>query len=359
MNEFHPQLNVIVGKNAQGKTSILESLSLVTQLESFRSSDVSELIKYGEIQASCTVDLNAPTKSRVLIGLENKKKSIRIDETKISSKSKYSLLGTSVTFVPDDLYLIKGGPEARRKFFVQLAINLDPSSVQIYQQYEKNLKQRNRILKGMKEGDHLGDQLEIWTDQFIGAAVQVYEQRFKILERLREVLPSIYQKLFDVSESIEILHDHGFDENLPDRDSIARRMSRLRGAETAIGYSLVGPHRDDFKFNLNSLNARQFASQGQTRSLVIALKISQLELTREDAYSSPLLLLDDIVSELDETRTLALVSYLADYDGQLFVTTAESSKLKTLHSQFASFKLIDLTEDSKIVRRLDVRELSV
>jgi len=359
VNEFHPQLNVIVGKNAQGKTTILESLSLVTQLESFRSSDVSELIKHGEMQASCTVDLSAPTKSRVLIGLENKKKTIRIDETKILSKSKYNLLGTSVTFVPDDLYLIKGGPEARRKFFIQLAVNLDPSSVQIYQQYERNLRQRNRVLKEMKDGASVGDHLEVWTDQFITSAVQVYEQRFKILEKLRQVLPSIYQKLFNVSELIEIIHDHGFDENLPRRGAIERRMSCLKEAEIAIGYSLVGPHRDDFKFNLNSLNARQFASQGQTRSLVIALKISQLELTREDAYSSPLLLLDDIVSELDETRTLALVNYLADYDGQLFVTTAESSKLKTLHSQFASFKLIDLTEDSRIVSRLNARELSV
>lgn len=335
-----------MGENAQGKTSILEALSLITQLKSFRASSISELINQGEDQASVSVSLSKPTASDILIGLEGNKKSIRVDGKKIASKAKYDFLGTSVSFVPDDLYLIKGGPDQRREYIDQLAINLDPNVSSKFTHFQKTLRSRNRLLKDFKEARGDEEQLELWTDQFMSAAFEIYKTRQACLNKIRAILPKIHAELFQVDEAIKIEYDNGYETEVPTVDEYQQRLDRLKEAERAVGHTLAGPHRDDIKFDLDKLSARSFASQGQTRSLVIALKIAQLELTQEARQWSPLLLLDDIISELDEKRTEALVNYLASYAGQLFVSTAESNKLKALHQKFSQFKLIDLASVS-------------
>lgn len=334
-----------MGKNAQGKTSILEALSLITQLKSFRTNTSAELIQHGQSQASVLVDITLPTSGKVAIGLESGgRPRIKVDDKIISGKSKYPYLGSSVSFVPDDLLLIKAGPEARRSYIDDIVVLVDPQTVKTYQQFQKILKQRNRLLKEFKEGRGESSHLKVWTDQFIDLSVQIYEQRFLILQKLNRILPEIHERLFQVSESLKVKHDHGYESERVDQNDLRSRLSRLEEAEKAVGYTLVGPHRDDFQFFLQNLNARHFSSQGQTRSLVIALKIAQLEITREARNTNPILLLDDIISELDEERTKALISYLSNYSGQLFVTTAEVDKLKDLHQLFPDFKLIDLSK---------------
>jgi len=261
---------VIVGKNAQGKTSILEALSLLTQLRSFKTRDNSELILMGKNQASISAEIVKPTYNQVVIGLESKKRTcIRIGEKKISSKADYDFLGSSVSFIPDDLYLVKGGPENRRDFMNQLAMNLDPQSVVNYQQFQKSLKQRNNLLKQFKEMRGNEEQLQLWNEKYIESAVKIYEQRHQLVQDLREFLPQVYLELFSVSESIDFQYDHGFDSDCPSKEEIYQKIQRLSQAEKAVGYSLCGPHRDDFCFSLEKKKARHFASQGQTRSLVL------------------------------------------------------------------------------------------
>lgn len=344
LSDFHPQLNVIVGKNAQGKTSILEALSLISQLKSFRSHRLDELIQSGKTQMSVSAELSKPTRSRVLLAAEGNRKTIRLDEKRMSSASKYPLMGMSVSFVPDDLYLLKGGPDGRRQFFDDLALCVDPQNFQIYKNFQKALKQRNGLLKQIKEGLASSDQLEIWTSAYVSSAQAVYKLRQALLKKMEASLCLIYQSLFGVSEQIGIRYEHGFERDDFDDMDFYARLARRQDAEMAVGYTLVGPHRDDFKFFINGLEVKASASQGQTRSLVIALKISQVELVRQQRQVDPLLLLDDIISELDEQRVQALVRYLANYSGQLFVTTAEAAKLKRLHEQFSSFKLIELSK---------------
>lgn len=342
-DHFHSQLNVIVGPNAQGKTSLLEALSLITQLKSFRTNKSAELIKNNQTQSSIKVEITKPTATDILVSLEQNQKQIRMDSQKISSRSKYQFLGSSVSFIPDDLYLIKGSPEGRREYIDSIAVSAYPQSSSVFQQFQKILKQRNQLLKKFKQGSEDPVQLRLWTKQYITSAVQVYEQRQKIIEELRPMLNEVYQQLFRSNEDLNLSYEHGYSKSVPDFEDIELRLLRVSEAEKAVGYSLVGPHRDDLSFSLRSLDARNFASQGQTRSLVVAMKIAQLELIRRYRGIDPILLLDDIISELDDQRVAALVEYLSDYSGQLFVTTAEIDKLKKMHQSFPAFNLIELT----------------
>lgn len=343
MNDLHSRLNVIIGPNARGKTTILEGLSLSTSLHSFRTSKIGEVIQEGQKQASITVDLERPVVSRILVGLEEGKRQLKVDE-KVITKSKFPYLGGSVSFGPDDLSLVKGGPESRRFFLDDLGVSIDPSFAKTVQRFERVLKQRNKILKLMKAGENRTDELSVWTHEFVEAAAPLYEGRMHFINILNQSLPSLYAELFAITEKLSASYTHSLLSEDHIRESLIEKLNQLSEAERAVGHGLVGPHRDDLVFRINGMDARTFASQGQIRGIVIALKVAQLELTRAYRTWSPLLLLDDIISELDDHRMKALVNYLSNYPGQLFVTTAEVNKVKALHTQFSGFKVIDLGE---------------
>lgn len=333
---------MIVGPNAQGKSSILEGLSLITNLSSFRTHKQLELIRSGEAEASVTAELVDPTRSRVLVGLSGTKKILKVDNQEISSKSKYPFLGGSVSFSPDDLNLIKGEPERRRVFLDELGISLEVGYSKILLRFDQVLKQRNKLLKSIKQGQFLYEEYALWTEKFIEAAIPVYESRFRFIKLVNEILPSVFQSLFKSSEEVTLTYQTSLNPDQPISEALTDKINQLSEAERAMGYGLVGPHRDDFVVNIQRMNARSFGSQGQIRGLVIALKIAQLELSRNLRDWSPILLLDDIISELDDGRVKALIHFLVSYPGQLFVTTAEVDKVKSLHRQFSTFKLIDL-----------------
>ncbi len=335
-------MNIIIGPNAEGKSTILESLSLLTNLKSFRTHKNSEIISNEKNQASVTADLLSPTRSRVLVGFDGTKRIIKVDNQEVKSQSKHPFLGGSVTFSPDDLSLIKGSPDQRRNFIDDLGVQLDPTYSKILQRFDQVLKQRNKLLKSIKNGHFSFEEYALWTEKFVEAATPVYELRIQFVKTLNEILPEIYQRIFGTSENVSTTYQHGLLSDDFTSEALYEKINQLGEAERALGYSLVGPHRDDLEFRINGLEAKACASQGQIRGLVIALKVSQLELTRAFRNWSPLLLLDDIISELDDTRVRNLVDYLSVYPGQLFVTTAEVDKVKALHRQFSGFKVIDL-----------------
>ncbi|MDB5039114.1 MAG: replication and repair protein RecF [Bacteriovoracaceae bacterium] len=338
---------MIIGPNAQGKTSILESLSLVTTLASFRTHKTSEMISGGESQASVTAELSNPTRSKVVLGLGENKKFLKVDNKEIPSKSKYPFLGSSVSFSPDDLYLIKGSAEQRRLFLDELGVSLDPGFSKILQRFDQVLKQRNKLLKSIKNGRFLYEEYSLWTEKFVEAAIPVYEGRLRFVKILNDCLPKIYSDLFQTPEALSIEYQHSLSADELIAEALFKKINQLGEAERAIGHSLVGPHRDDFQIKINQFSSRTYGSQGQIRGIVIALKVAQLELTRANRNWSPILLLDDIVSELDDRRVKALINYLTSYPGQLFVTTAEVDKVKALHSQFSGFKIIDLAAETR------------
>jgi DNA replication and repair protein RecF len=351
VSDLHSQLNVIAGPNAQGKSSILEALSLLTSLTSFRTHKLPELVRSGETQASATGELVDPTRSRVVVGLSGNKKLIKVDNQEVTSKAKYPFLGSSVSFSPDDLYLIKGEPERRRIFLDELGISLEPGFSKILFRFDQVLKQRNKLLKSIKSGQFLYEEYSLWTEKFIEAAVPVYESRLRFTQLVNEILPIVFRSLFRTSEEVSIAYQTSLNLDLPIAEALLQKINQLSEAERAIGYSLVGPHRDDFSIQIQGMSARNFASQGQIRGIVIALKVAQLELNRKIRTWSPILLLDDIISELDDSRVKALIDFLSSYTGQLFVTTAEVDKVKTLHRQFSGFKVIDLNGQTAMKNR--------
>lgn len=341
LTDLHMRLNVIIGPNARGKTSLLEGLSFATSLNSFRTSKAQEVIQNGKSQASITMDLEKPLICRIVVGLEEARRVVKVDE-KVLPKAKFPYLGGSVSFGPDDLLLVKGGPESRRCFLDDLGVAIDPTYAKVVHKFERVLQQRNKILKLIKSGENRTEELTVWTHEFIESAVPLYEGRLHFIKILNQSLPSLYQELFQIEEKLSTDYKHSLPNEEHIRESLIEKLNQLSEAERAVGHGLVGPHRDDLIFKINGMDARTFASQGQIRGIVIALKVAQLELTRAYRTWSPLLLLDDIISELDDHRVHALVNYLSNYPGQLFVTTAEVNKVKALHSQFSGFKVIDL-----------------
>lgn len=344
LENLDSQLNVIVGPNARGKTSVLEAISLITHWQSFRTTRSQELIHEGKNELSVTAEVLNPLRCKVIFGVSKEKRIVTIDGKSIPSKSKYDFLGGSVTFCPDDLLMIKSGPDLRRDFLNQLGWSLDPQYAKVFQNFERVLKQRNKLLRAIREGRFSFEEYSIWTQKFVEAAVPLYEQRNNLIKTLNRFLPQIYKSLFNTPhEDVEVIYDHGLIEQVSLSDSIYQKINQLGEAERAVGYSLVGPQRDDILIKLNGLEAKNYASQGQIRGIVIALKIAQLELTKSYRSWQPVLLLDDIISELDETRTEALMSYLSSYAGQMFLTTPEGSKVKHFQERFSGFKTIDLT----------------
>lgn len=346
ISAFDPRLNVIVGPNTCGKTTLLEALSVFSHLESFRSRDQEDLIRMGEEAGSISVAVEKPTATELVIGYRQKERLLRVDGEKIS-RSAYPFLGTSVSFVPDDLLMIKGEPERRRDFMDQLSGHIWSVYRDEQKRFEKLLSHRNRILRQLKDSlknlsssVHTHEQeLSLWTEQYVEAALVIYQRRLQLVQLLKEWVPQLYRNLFGADEVSDIRYVSSLDLSGDLRAAVFQRLQERAEAERALGYTVVGPHRDDFQLFLNGHEARNFGSQGQIRGIVIALKIFELEQAR--TYQ-PILLLDDIISELDDRRVRVLVDYLATYPGQLFVSTAEVQKLETLHKQFPSFKLIDL-----------------
>lgn len=350
----NPRLNIIVGPNAVGKTTLLEALAVATNLKSFRTSHSLELISFGESEGLISVEIEYPTHSKISVGFQEKRRSILVDEKKVSSKSKFPFLGSSVSFSPDDLILIKGSPEGRRNYLDDLSLCLDPQFERVLEKYERTLQQRNRLLKRIKEGLAGFEELPLWTETLIESAIPIYLRRQTLIQKLNSELNKIYQELFRTSERISIKYDHRFPRDFTDSEQdvenlMIDKLNALSDGERASGHSLVGPHKDDFEIFIDQMESRTFASQGQTRGLVIALKVAQIELSRAMRNFSPILLLDDIISELDDRRVHALVHYLSRYPGQMFVTTAEMNKVKNLHEDFSNFKVIDLRPKNEVV----------
>lgn len=341
-------MNIIIGPNAEGKTTILEGISLLTNLKSLRTHKFSELIQHDRTEASVSAEIMCPTRSKLLVGLHTNKRFIKVDHQEVKSQSKYPFLGSSVSFIPDDLYLIKGSPDQRREFIDELGTSLDPTYSKVLQKFDHTLKQRNKLLKSMKTGSFSLEEYALWTEKFVESAVPVYESRIRFVKILNDYLPRIFKDLFKTSEDLKVIYKHSLESDDFISDALYKKINQLIEAERAVGYSLAGPHRDDLEFLMNELESKSYSSQGQIRGIVIALKIAQLELTKHHRNWSPVLLLDDIISELDDHRVRSLVDYLSNYPGQLFVTTAEVDKVKTLHQQFSGFKVIDLSKAERI-----------
>ena len=316
--EFSEHVNVLYGNNAQGKTNILEAIYFCALGRSFRTFKENELISLGEEHGKIIVCYERQKRdSKIEINLNRtEKKVIRLNEIKLNKNSE--LLGNLnlVLFSPDDIIILKQAPALRRKFLDILISQLKPNYVHILSEYNKVLDQRNAYLKSRNT-----ETIEIWDEQLAKYAEKVYEYRKKYLEKLQEKMEEIHPKLTSGKESIKVKYISSF----CDKENFLLKLKNQLPIDLAKGYTGEGTHRDDFEISINGKKLNLYGSQGQHRTAVLSLKIAELDIIQEEVGENPILLLDDVMSELDIERINSIFNIIQKY--QVFITCTDVNSI--------------------------------
>ncbi len=325
-------VNVIYGENAQGKTNILESLWLFTGCKSFRGAKDNELIKFGEAFAKINLDFSdnlREKKSEIIIA--DKKKNASLNG--VSLRSTAELIGSfyAVIFSPVHLSLIKDGPSARRKFLDTALCQLKPSYAEHLAGYKKTLMQRNALLKDLHLNSELYDMLDIWDEQLARYSAFVIKERLQYIDLLSEYSKSIYSGISENKEDFSVFYSENINKDISVKDIYLSQIENLKNSRKEDIFSkttTVGPHRDDLEILINNVSARSFGSQGQQRSCALALKLGESEIIKKITGETPVALLDDVMSELDEKRQDYILNHINDR--QVFLTCCDPSQVLRL-----------------------------
>ncbi len=326
--DFSESFNVLFGENAQGKTNILEAIYLCASGRSHRTPIDNELVKFGEKYYYVKIDLvKKDTEYEIEIQYEiNSKKRIKIND--VPQKKLGSLMGklNAVMFSPEDLLIIKEGPAERRRF-IDIAISqLKPAYFYDLQQYSKILAQRNTLLKDIQNDKALLDTLEVWNENLVKTGSRIIKARKEFIKILSSIAEEKHGRLTDNKEKLGLKYVSSVKidgvDSLEDIEKVF--MMTLKNSltrEIYKGTTLTGPQRDDVQILLNENDAKHYGSQGQQRTAVLSLKLSEVEIMKRDSNEYPVLLLDDVMSELDSSRQKYLFENLDDIQG--FITGTE------------------------------------
>ncbi len=307
-------LTIIVGPNASGKTNAVEAIQLLTALSSFRSSLTKDLVLQGETFAHASMDVEDEHRQlEIALRIVDGKRTFTLNGKAKQPKDLRGIL-PSVIFTPDDLGLVKGSDRYRRHELDMLGAQLNANYYQIIHDFEKILRHKNKLLK---DGAPI-DLVAAINEMYIKVAQQFTNYRMALFERL---LPKIKKHYEEISLSKETLEGEYLRSWESEQKSFDQAVFEALAEETQRQHALVGPHLDKVNFSINGLDARAFASQGQQRSIVLALKLAEAEIIEEMMDQLPVLLLDDVMSELDGARREALVEKLLA-GKQTFITTA-------------------------------------
>jgi DNA replication and repair protein RecF len=359
--EFTAPKTILVGDNAQGKSNLLEAVELLSLLRSHRTSRDRDLVRTGEAIAQITAHLERRngTAELSLTLRSNGRRTVTLNG--ITQRRQLDFLGTLnlVQFSSLDLELVRGGPERRRNWIDTLLVQLEPVYAYILQQYNQVLRQRNALLRNSQEPEDLPvqdmewnlppdspplaaplpqpNQFALWDAQLAVTGTRVVRRRKRVLQRLAPLALAWHRAISGSTEDLEIHYNPSVtleqDEPEAVRQAFLQKIQERAIAEHYQGTSLVGPHRDEIEFSINQTSARQYGSQGQQRTLVLALKLAELALIEEVIGEPPLLLLDDVLAELDLHRQNQLLDTIQDRFQTLITTTHLGSfDAKWLHS---------------------------
>lgn len=306
--EFSPGVNVLYGNNAQGKTNVLEAIYLFSNGKSHRGVKDKELLMFDRTCGDVTLFFDAyERENRAEIELfSDKRKKIRLNGVTLNRVSKMIGYFQTVLFCPEDLYLIKGGPGERRRFLDSAISPLKPNYFTALVQYQKILENKNKLLRQMGEFPEFSQTLDVWNEKLCetGARLMVYRAAF--INKLNELCGQIYQDMAGGKEQLQLLYKPSAQVQIENEMSVKHQlmeiMQKNKPRELASMMSLTGPHRDEIELYINGAQVKQFASQGQQRTVVLTMKIAQIELVKQSVGEYPILLLDDILSELDKSR---------------------------------------------------------
>lgn len=307
--DFSQGVNILYGDNAQGKTNILESLYVCGTTKSHRNSKDREIIRFGREESHIRVLLeNKGIPHKVDIHLKkNKAKGAAIDGIPIKKSSELLGIVNYVFFSPEDLSIIKSGPSERRRFLDMELSQLDKVYFYHLSSYHKIIAQRNNLLKQISFNRKLLDTISVWDEQLVFHGLKVMEGRESFIKTLNPIVADIHSKLSGGKESLTIKYEPNTDKN-----SFMERLKNSLEKDVAIKSTGTGPHRDDISFFNETIDIRKFGSQGQQRTAALSLKLAEIEVVRKITKDSPVLLLDDVLSELDRKRQNYLLNSIHD-----------------------------------------------
>lgn len=313
--EFHNKTNILYGDNAQGKTNLLESIFVCGTTKSHKGSKDRELIRIGEEEAHIRMHLTKKDiKHRIDMHLKKSKgKGIAIDGIPIKRSAELLGLLNVIFFSPEDLRIIKNGPSERRRFVNMELCQLDGLYLHDLGEYNKVLLQRNKLLKQIYHKPSLRETLPVWDMYLVEYGSRIIKRREEFVKQISEIITGVNEKLTGNKEHIKMLYE-------PDvtADEFEAALKRSQEKDLKQCSTSVGPHRDDLSFMNGEIDIRKYGSQGQQRTCALSLKLAEIELVKQTIGDSPILLLDDVLSELDRSRQ----NYLLDsiYDIQTIIT---------------------------------------
>lgn len=345
-------INIFYGDNAQGKTNILESIYLLGLTKSHRATSDNDLIMNTKNYYTVEGMINKnKIRTKLLLKYAEKNKEYYIDNNKISKTADYLSNMNVIIFYPDDIEIIKGLPEIRRKYLNTELSQLYPTYYKILNEYNKLLKMRNDLLKKACNREKIDfNYLNIVTEYYIDKAVFIYRARKKYIEKISILASSIFS---DISNSkcfslcyitkpyIEDFNSCALKENL--KNIMQENLEK----EIKLGMSLYGPHRDDFEFILAGSNLKKFGSQGQQKLSVLALKLSEIKIFENQLNETPILLLDDVFSEFDKHKKNNILKYI-DRNIQTIITTTDLNNIK---KEIISVSKVFYIDKGKIVEK--------
>lgn len=331
--DFVPGVNIFIGNNGQGKSNLLEAVNYLSIGKSPRIKMQEDLIRWGcdhfFLKASC----QSSGRSLVMESMMSKeRKVLKINGVPAKKLSDYIGALVTVFFNPDDLNLLKKGPAERRKFIDQLIAQNKPVYISWLNSYLKILHQKNSLLRQRHtDTAKLKNQLSLWNEQLFQSGCQIVEYRLMYTQALRENMAESFDYLFGGDQELELIyqscHKNSYDDIV---ENFQFLLSRHMDQEIEQKSSLYGPHRDDIIVQLNGRSARYFASQGQQRALVLSMKLAEMEIIIREIGETPLLILDDVFSELDEIRQDFLMNYIVSAGQQTLVSLTHLESMKDL-----------------------------
>lgn len=343
--EFNDRINLLLGANGQGKTNIAEAVYMLAFGKSFRTNRDREIIKFDTENLYIGGNYEKISRKGLIeIAISKSKKGIKVNKIPIIKLSE--LLGNInvVIFSPEDLRLVKDGPKIRRSFIDREISQIIPSYYGLLTGYNKILANRNKLLKNINLDLNL---LDVYDENLSDYGSKIYLYRKKFIEKIAEISRDMHSRLTDSKEDLNIIYKSQIqiDGNNSIRDSFLNMLKAKRKHDLDMRISGYGIHKDDILIQINGLDVRLYGSQGQQRTASISLKLSEIELINREVGEYPLLILDDVFSELDEKRQKLLVENLKDV--QMFITTAEHLHKNVLDIENTTVFYID---NGKVVK---------
>lgn len=345
------KINIFLGENGQGKTNILESIYLLAITKTHRYGNEHNLIKHGEQTSKVTGRLR---KGKIItdleVILEENSKKVIINNNPVKKISDYISNLNIIIFSPEDLNIIKGSPNVRRNLLnIQLS-QLYPDYLKTLNEYNKILKIRNEYLKIIKNRKMDDNYFDILTEKLINRSIIIYKYRYEYLNSINDQISFIYKDIFG-EEDLKININWSFSyEEIISREIISlmkKRYKEVKSREINNKMTLIGPHREDFEFEFKDKNLKVYGSQGQQRLAIIAYKLSEINIFYNKTGRYPILLLDDILSEIDKKRKNKLLNYLSE-DIQTIITTTD---LNDINKKFRDKAKIFYIKNNNVIER--------